>query len=110
MKEIKIPLVHRSIEIFHGTNEKEYNAFAKIVKQMGGTMFEKKELEDIGGFTYGSVIYIPMIEEEILFHELSHALNCIFEKLGCEKEDEFKSYIWGYVAKEALKLFKKELK
>lgn len=96
MFKIKIPLTMRIIEIFIGVEEiPKYN---RVIKKMGcSEPITEKDIEDKGGFAYGSVIWVEEFSIGILLHEVSHAMDVITEKIGCEKESEFKAYIWGYI-------------
>lgn len=96
MFKIKIPLVLRMLEIFVGVEElKKYN---RIIKGMGcPDPVTEKDLEEHGGFSYGSVIWVEEFTIGILLHEISHSMDAITDGVGCKDEPEFKAYMWGHI-------------
>ena len=106
MYRIKIPLISEEILIYVGAEEWkawktkciEYGAQEKIFKDLIPQFSNE-------GRAIGTYLWVGSKKHpDTVFHEVTHALNVIFEclQIGAE-EEEFRAYISGYVQGEVFK-------
>jgi hypothetical protein len=92
VKQFKIPLVDKAISIYIG--DEEYKKYITFTTKLG---FEEPDDESTG-LAAGSVIWVKDINNKnVLFHEIQHALDALFEDMGFTGESEFKAYVAGHV-------------
>ena len=97
---IKIPLIDIKLFINIGNEGlKEYNKQIKDIEEAWSNR------SNVLGLQYTNHIYIENFNDnEVIFHEVTHFLEWLYEYIGCKDESEFKAYIGGYVIDKILKL------
>jgi len=97
LKKFMIPLINRQVNIYVGPNE--WKAWKRRVESMGPIanpeLLEKVPDGD-SGRTYGSIIWVNMLNRNTLIHELSHFLDCLFSILD-SADTEFRAYTTAYI-------------
>lgn len=112
MKKFTIPLLELTLKIYVGKNE--WNKWVKESYLSG----LKKELlkddeniapdEDIGR-CYAGAIWVGSINKSLIFHELSHYLDNVYNHVVCNTEDELKAHVFSWVVLNVNKWIDKEI-
>lgn len=110
MKKFNIPLIDYNFFIYSG--KKEWPLWIEAIKKDGCSdeSVNVKEVPD-GGRCFGSWIWVSNSNyKELVYHEVQHFLDLLFEHLGCEKEREFKANLAANVIKQVHKWIDKKAK
>lgn len=93
IKSIEVPFMSLKLNIY--TQKKGRLSFIEHVQT---ELPDFKDDLEVDGWHFKNHIYVEnMKQRDILFHELSHYLEWLYDYLSCTNESEFKACLMAYI-------------